>query len=155
MNLTVFVLALTLSVAAHAQVHRCTGADGKTTYSESPCQGAIKSNQVNIPLRTEPQGGAPPTRNAYAAELNNKIADALKRDDFATARRLANNDEHHRIINEVEQIVREERQAAKAERRARRPTVCNTFGQTHGSARKWGDTASFDSTTYGTTICNK
>lgn len=170
---TLLLCALMLPAVALAQVHKCTGVDGRITYSESPCSGAVKSSQVDIQLRTpgSAQGSSEPARNAYMAELNNKISSALERGDFTTARRLAVTEEHFRVIKEVEQIEREERAAAKAERRARRPTVCTTMGQSNGRisggmnantrSGLFGDTTTgtyggtYSGVNNSTTICNK
>ncbi len=122
MRSLLFPLALLVSASAVAQVNKCT-VDGKVTYTSEPC-AAGKAQAVDNSSQVCPSsapGTPPPTRNAYAAELNNRIAEALRRDDFATARRLAVTDEHFRVIAEVEQIVAEERQAAKAERACTAP----------------------------------
>jgi len=138
------LLGLLLSpLCAIAQVHKCQGQDGRITYSGSPCVGAAKSSQVDIETGAAP-APQPAARHAYAAEQTARITEALKRDDFAAARRLATTDEQFRIINEVEQIDREERQAARDKRRANRPSVCTTM-----------NIGAYRGANTSTTVCNK
>lgn len=44
--------ALTLPFSASAQVHRCTGPDGKVTYSDSRCDNTSQGKQVNTTANT-------------------------------------------------------------------------------------------------------
>ena len=47
-SILVFISALMWAHSAMADIYKCTGADGKTSYSEAPCSGAgTKEAQIN------------------------------------------------------------------------------------------------------------
>jgi len=48
LKLLLAVPLIVLSLAATAQLHRYTGADGKTTYTERPCEGGERKSGVKI-----------------------------------------------------------------------------------------------------------
>jgi hypothetical protein len=59
------LLLLMATPLAHAEVFKCTGADGKTSYSQSPCAAADAKEEV-VPIQKGPISNGP-VRN-WAAE---------------------------------------------------------------------------------------
>ena len=63
----VCLLALnTGSAAAHDQVHRCTGSDGKTSFQSMPCPGSATSATVKPAARTQPASGSGAQRSGFS-----------------------------------------------------------------------------------------
>jgi hypothetical protein len=50
---------LALAGTAHAQAYRCTGADGKVTYSQAPCPGGRQLDQQQLQSNTIDRTPAP------------------------------------------------------------------------------------------------
>lgn len=75
-----------LSPWAHADVFKCTGSDGKTSYSSTPCMAADAKETV-VPIVIPPAGAKPPPGRDWAAE--NASINARVRDAEAAANRSA------------------------------------------------------------------
>ena len=155
--------SLLLCIDAQAQLRKCTGPDGKVTYSDVACATTAQTDQALVVTKTDGLGvtqyeqahGRP--QNAYERELSGKIAGYLARNDFEHAATIAVTPEHFKMIADAKR----ERQSVDAEKlaakRAARPTVCASSGRTNGSVtnlpRGW--TNSFNSNSSSVTVCNK
>ncbi len=120
------VCAATLMAATtvSAQVHKCTGADGKITFTEAACNTTSKSIQaVNIPLSTYQ---APELRAQTMAESKDRAAaDRLKtvqlmlsNGKVAEARLYARTPEERAMVAHVESanaVQRKEARQAKSD----------------------------------------
>jgi hypothetical protein len=62
---------LALPIAAHAQLNKCTGADGKVTYQSDPCPDTSKSSTVQPPPPA-PESGAHPVQGRHRGQGENK-----------------------------------------------------------------------------------
>ncbi len=51
------LLAMLFALPADAQVRKCVGADGHTTYQDEPCPGKTKAAWVKKRMVSETQGG--------------------------------------------------------------------------------------------------
>lgn len=157
----VFIAMMCLfMVSSHAQLKKCTGPDGKVTYSDVACANTTKSSEtMPIPATGGPDvqadmpSGAP--RNAYDRQLRGKIAEYLARKDYVGASGLAVTEEHLAMIAEVKQADLKAANEIKAAKRAARPTVCTTSGYGQGSAHSNSFGTSYGGTYSGTTVCNK
>ncbi|WP_114973380.1 DUF4124 domain-containing protein [Rhodoferax ferrireducens] len=161
-SITVILLFIALTGAAQAQLRKCTGPDGRITYSDVLCATTSKSIQsVDIPAGPAgyqaPPGDRPSQASVYERELSGKIAGHLARGDFDRASTLAVTVEHHQMIADARQNKVASEQAKKDARRAARPTVCSTFGVNNGLANSYGagNMTSYSGTYSGTTVCNK
>lgn len=115
-----------LTAPAHAQLRKCTGPDGKVTYSDVLCNTA--STKTSQTLEAPIPGTQPPQSNVYGRELTRKIVEYLQRGDFDHADTLATTAEHRQMISDARQARLESEEAKKAAKRAARPTVCGTSG---------------------------
>jgi len=106
MKLAIAGALLALAVPAGAQtVFRCTGADGKVTYQETPCEA--KSAQKRVPM-----GPAPDARDEIDARRNLE-RDASRGSDLSGRFAVDARD------RERERYLREMRERDEAARRAR------------------------------------
>lgn len=156
------LLLLMLTGAAQAQLRKCTGPDGRITYSDVLCATTSKSIQsIEIPAGPTgyqaPPGDRPSQASIYERELAGKIASHLARGDFDHAETLAVTIEHHQMIADARRNKAASEQEKKDAKRAARPTVCRTFGVNNGFANSYGprNSTSYNGTYSGTTVCNK
>lgn len=68
--------ALTLPFSASAQVHRCTGPDGKVTYSDSRCDNTSQGKQVNTTANTFDASGLRRQTTEDARQANEDVRQA-------------------------------------------------------------------------------
>lgn len=139
--------------ASKAQLRKCTGPDGRVTYSDVMCSTASKSIQ-EIDGRPAPvPRAAPPPRQTqsqiYEDQLSAKIAGHLNNHDFERATSLAVTVEHFQMIKNAqrEATMAENARTAALQKKPtqNRPTVCSTFGQSNANI--------LGSTYSGTTVC--
>lgn len=151
------LVALTLASAAQAQLRKCVGQDGKITYSDVLCDTKSKSIQQFKeiePSQSNYQAEGVPRRtqaSVYEAEISRKIAAHLAQNNYERATAMAATAEHHQMIADDRQEKQDKVIAAKAAKRAARPTVCNTYGTQSGMAI--GNI--YSGTSNSTTVCNK
>ena len=46
-------IALVCLTGSAFAINKCTGKDGKVTYQEAPCEGAVNAQQIKVPLSAE------------------------------------------------------------------------------------------------------
>lgn len=96
------LLLLALATSAHAQsVHKCVGADGRTSFSDVPCANGQKSTPMQLPGNAG--GAAPPRGDARScksfeglAQLRGHGMRARFGDEFVTYMDLARSCDEHR-----------------------------------------------------------
>ncbi|EXI68979.1 MAG: hypothetical protein AW08_00805 [Candidatus Accumulibacter adjunctus] len=107
--LAAFLSALFLPSLAFGQTYyKCRTASGTIAYSDAPCPGGTRQEQVlgdnARPSQDAPQAQyAAPQKDANARLLDAKVAEALGSGDFPRAKGLAVTAEHWRMIAEAEQ----------------------------------------------------
>lgn len=94
-------IACLIPVLATAQVHKCVGQDGRTSYSEAPCDPAAKSRQsVAIPLTDDQGSGASPntSKSMVAADRAETIRLMIGNGKIEEARAYAQTPEERAIV---------------------------------------------------------
>ena len=104
-----FSLLAIFSATAFAQI-KCVDAKGKVTYTESFCPAYAVQKQLNLggmggssdtasaKIDSQPSG-----RNAYANELDAKVAEAIGSGDMTKAKTYALTPKHWQMISDAEQ----------------------------------------------------
>ncbi len=59
-----FAIALSLSAAVHAQVHKCVSAAGKVSYTQDPCPADTRSGAIERQIGPAPAQAAAPDASA-------------------------------------------------------------------------------------------
>lgn len=131
----IFLIAtMVFAGTAYGQARKCTGPDGKVTYSDVLCSTASKSAETLVPLQPSaaPQPNRPSQASVYERELSGKIASYLAQNDFDHATSLAVTAEHFQMITAARQSRLDDEAKKKAEAKAAKPVVCYTVGQSIG-----------------------
>jgi hypothetical protein len=123
-----------VSVGLHAQVVKCTGADGKVTYTQGSCDGKAKASALKPSSAVDVMPAYQPikTPSSSLTELNAAIAGHLAAGNIAHARTMAVTAEQFQMVSDAEQAQIKRELDAKAARRAARPIVCTTTGHSIG-----------------------
>lgn len=154
MKTTMLIAALLLSTTANAQVRKCTGPDGKITYSDFLCGDA--TNAVKGISQEPPQDKGKARQSSqpsyYEQEVTRKVVGYLSSNDVAGASRMAVTPEHFQMIEDHKRMLRSDEAETRAAKQAAKPTVCKTTGfstQTdHGLSTSSGIYS-------GKTVCSK
>jgi len=109
------VLLLTVlcvyAISVQAQVHKCIGPNGKTTYSQSPCPAGSKSREIRQTVSPAPPPSAPSKGAADKASGPKTAADIEK--DFRK-RRQEQDQEREKEAKEQENARVRERNCRNA-----------------------------------------
>lgn len=155
------LLLLALIGTAQAQLRKCTGPDGRITYSDVLCATTSKSAQTLDELSAprgyqSPSAERPSQTSIYEREISGKIGAHLLQNNYERAEALAITPEHYQMIADARRDKKNYELDRKAAARAARPTVCRSFGIVNGSASNFGGpVTSYNGFSSGTTVCNK
>ena len=70
MNRVLLLASLAMAIPAHADIYRCVGADGSTTFSQSPCSDTAEKIAINSGSRKSTHSSSPEDADcAFAADF--------------------------------------------------------------------------------------
>lgn len=78
MRIELALLLSSLSLTAHAEVFKCIGKYGKATYQSSPCEAAVKAQQLDIKSNPEQEAEAKAKLAAIQNEYETRKAEKTK-----------------------------------------------------------------------------
>jgi len=101
-----YLALLMMAFPAQAQVYKCTSAQGRVVYSDSPC---TKGNEQSLPgISNAPQAVTPAAvagKPAVIQQLDTAVRSAIAVNDLSRAEALATTSEHWQWIGEAKKNV--------------------------------------------------
>ena len=133
----VLLLVVMIQAPAYAQLHKCTGKDGRTTYSDTPCQASESAQTLAVPRGDPPppratapgaSGGAGRPALSPAAQAHEERRKKLIAESRASDQRI---EEAGARVRQIKAANYDPRKCAAVQSQMQRKTTRDSVGSTY------------------------